>query len=222
MPVQHHLFHLAAGNLVGIALRLVDVDQERVADALHRLGIEARRAEREPQQLRRLAAIVAQEARAAGEIVEPGREAELDAAIRHAFLEGLRIDVARAFVEQAGGELRDAFLADRVVARAALEAERHRDDRVDVVLDQPDLDAAVALDRLDVERQRPARNDQQAGEDEKTRDHGWAASCAGLGNRMPVTEFAGLKIWAATASTSAGVTDAMRSGQAWKIGRASV
>ena len=32
----------------------------------------------------------------------------------------------------------------------------------------------------------------------EARDHGWAASCAGLGSRVPVTEFAGLKIWGAT------------------------
>ena len=69
--------------------------------------------------------------------------------ILHALLELARGKIAGALVEHGGDEVGEAFLADGVLRAAALEGEAHRHHRHGVLLDEPGLDAAGALDGLD-------------------------------------------------------------------------
>src|SRR5262249_59092167 len=121
-----------------------------------------------------------------------------------------------AFVEQSGSEPRQALLPLRISRRsAALEANGDGDQRIAVILDQPGLDAPRAHHPFDPSRFRQRR--QQAGDDqgpknspEQTSRHG-----AFSASSSPVAEVLIWKTLRAAAMTSAGVTAAIRSDQAW-------
>ena len=74
--------------------------QHLLAIAFDRVGIEARRVEREPQQLEAFVHLVAQDAKRTAEFVALHAKAEFDGGAVHALLKGARIEIAGAFVEQ--------------------------------------------------------------------------------------------------------------------------
>ena len=126
-----------------------DAGNDLDADAVDRRGVEARLLHRQRQQVERLVALFGQHAHRAVDRVAAGAEAHLGAGIVELRLEGVAVEIAGAFVEQAGHQLGQPFLAGRVLRGAALEGEADRDDRHRIVLDQPGGDALVALDLLD-------------------------------------------------------------------------
>ena len=77
-------------------------------------------------------------------------EAHAEGKLLHALLELVRVELARAFVHHGGEEIGDAFLAGGILRAAALEDEAQRDERHCVLLHEPRIDAAGALDLLDL------------------------------------------------------------------------
>ena len=67
-------------------------------------------------------------------------------------MEGLGIEVARAFIDQVGDHVADAGLVGRVLGRAAAERVFHRDQRHGGVLHEPGLDTARRNQMLDLGR----------------------------------------------------------------------
>ncbi len=140
---------LVLRHLVGIARRIDERGQQLLADALHRVLIEARLAEGELQQLGRLVAVLGERLEVAVEGVLGLLVVHAHGQILHALLEVARFEIAGAFVEHGGDEVGEPFLAERVLRAAALEGEAHGHHRHRVLLDQPGLDAAGALHGLD-------------------------------------------------------------------------
>ena len=85
-------------------------------------------------------------------------------------MEGLGIEIAGAFIEQAGDHVADAGLAGRVLGGAAGEGIFHRDQRHGGVLHEPGLDAAGRDQPLDLcgrmRRARCERGQRNAGGNE--------------------------------------------------------
>ena len=77
-------------------------------------------------------------------------EAELDGAAIEPFVEGLGIEVTRAFIEQIGDQIADAGFVGRVLRGAAVEGIFHRDQRHGGILHEPGLDAARRHQMLDL------------------------------------------------------------------------
>ena len=95
----------------------------------------------------------------------PGRgEAQFDGAAIEAFVKGLGIEIAGAFIEQAGDHVADAGLVGRVLRGAAAEGIFHRDQGNGGVLHEPGLDAAGRNQALDFCRslRRRRRSDSSA------------------------------------------------------------
>ena len=76
------------------------------------------------------------------DVIALGMEGELDRFVLERLLEGLVVELARAFVEQAGEHGQRAGLAGGVLGRAAAEAEFERHQRHRIVFDQPEAHAA--------------------------------------------------------------------------------
>ena len=108
----------AAGDLVRIGGRAPQPRQDLAAHALDRLGVEARRGQRQLEQVERLVLVLDQRAQRAGELVAAGAEAEADrVSFRCARGTRASIEIAGAFVEQVGHHVGEAGLAGRVLAR---------------------------------------------------------------------------------------------------------
>ena len=148
---------LLGGDAVGVARGVGEAGQQLAAHALDGVGVEARLAERQRQQRRRLVAVLGQRLEAAVEGVARVVEAHAHGDLLHALLELLGGEVAGAFVEHAGQEIGDALLARGVLRVAALEGEAHGDQRHAVLLDEPGRYAAGALHHLDLHGLGPAR-----------------------------------------------------------------
>ncbi len=115
-----------------------------LAHALERRLVEARRVDGEAQQFAGAVEMARQRAHPPADMVALAMERDLDRLLVERLLEGLAVEIAGAFVEQAGEQRRGARLARRVLRRAAAKGEFERHQRHRVVLDQPEADAARA------------------------------------------------------------------------------
>ena len=111
------------------------------AHPLDRVGVEARRGQRQMQQVERLVAVLVERAQRAAEIVAADAEAELDGVVFQPLVIGLAVEIAGAFVEQVGGEIGGAGLVGGVLAGAAVKGVIERDQRHRLLAHQPGLDA---------------------------------------------------------------------------------
>ena len=80
----------AVGDFVRIGAGAAQFGEQLAADALDRLGVEARRGQREAQQGHGLVEILRERAQRAAELIARRREADLDRLLFHALLERLR------------------------------------------------------------------------------------------------------------------------------------
>ncbi len=113
-----------------------------LAHAQERLLVEARRIDGEAQELGGAIEVLDQRAHPAAERVAVVVERDLDRLLVERPLEGLRIEVARAFVEQAREQHAHSRLVGRVLRRAAADGEFERDQRNGGGFDQPEGEAA--------------------------------------------------------------------------------
>ena len=121
------------------------------------------------QQLEGLVLVVLQHPQRSAEIIPRRGEAEFDGAALETLVEGLGIEIAGPFVDQAGDHVADAGLAGRILARAAAEGILHRDHGDGGVLHEPGLDAAGRDQALDfrggMRRRRCQQQQRGAGKD---------------------------------------------------------
>ena len=123
-----------------------------MADALDRLGVEARLDQRQAQKLEGAAAMLAQGLELAGEAVALGIEREADRQVLELGPKRLAVERTRPLVDQARDHVGEALLAARVERRAAGEVDRHRQERNRWLAHQVGLDAARADHPLDLGR----------------------------------------------------------------------
>jgi hypothetical protein len=117
------------------------------ASASKRGSERARRSSSKP-----LVAVLRQRAHAAVEGVAPRAEGELDIGVAQPLLEGLRVEIAGALVEQAAGDhVGDAGQLFRILRRAAAEGDADADQRDRGLGHEPGLDAAGRDHALDVD-----------------------------------------------------------------------
>ena len=158
------------GDLLGIVLIEFQAGDDLSADAFDGVGIEARRRQREAQQIEGFVSVGRQHLDIAEHDIAARVEVHAHGERLQAVLEVDGVEVARALVHHAGDEIGDAVLADRVLSRAAAKGEAHGDQRIVVALDEPSLDAARALDALDLHgvsrRRRKRRSDSKRGREE--------------------------------------------------------
>ena len=161
----------AAGEVVRIGGIAAQPRQFLSAHHLHRLGVEARRRQCQPQQIEGLVAVLVERAQRAAELVAPDSEMELDSVVFQALMEGLAVEIAGALVEQVGGEVGGARFVGLVLAGAAVEGVVERDQRDGPFAHQPGHDAGRADDLLDRHRRGARRECQQrkGGEGERSR-----------------------------------------------------
>ena len=115
-----------------------------LAHPQERLLVEARRVQRERQELRGAVEVLDQGAHPPRRVLPVVAEVDLDRLLVERPLEGLRIEVARAFVEHAREQHAQARLVRRVLRRAAAHGEFERDHRNRVGFDQPERQPARA------------------------------------------------------------------------------
>jgi hypothetical protein len=135
--------------------------------ALHRRGVEARLAQREPQIIERLVAVVLERTHRAAQIVASGAEAHLDRLAFEPVVERGGVVRAGALVEQARRHIGDAGLVRGVLLGAAEKGEFDGDHRQRVVAHQPGLDAERAHHPLDGHRPRGGRGQRERRADEE-------------------------------------------------------
>ena len=130
-------------------------------------------------------------------------ERHLDRLLVERPVEGLRIEVARAFVEEARDQRAQARLAGRVLRRAPAHREFERDERHRVRPDEPEFQAARSDDDFDIDGGIGGRNDEvllherfhdfvllassAAGERGRSAELGGYAASLVSGRRCPVT-----------------------------------
>ena len=122
-----------------------------LAHALERLLVEARRVDRKPQEFGGAVEVLYERAHAPAPIVAVAVEGHLDRLLVERPVERLRIEFARAFVEEPRDERSEARLAVRVLRRAPTHGELERDERHRVGPDEPQLQAARGHDDFDVD-----------------------------------------------------------------------
>ena len=111
--------------------------------------IETRRRQRQPQIFERLVPVFRQRAQRAAQRVAVGLKTQFDGLAFEARVEGLRIEIAGALVEQRSDQVRRTDLARRILRGAAGEGEVDGDHRNRRLVHQPGFDAARADDALD-------------------------------------------------------------------------
>ncbi len=133
-------------------IRIVGVvPQSRVgvlADANERLLVEARLIDRKAQEFGGAVEVLDKRSHAPAHRGAVGVERDLDRPFVEGALEDLRIEVARAFVEEGGEQHPRARLVGRILGRAAAEREFERDERHSVGFDQPEIKTARGDERL--------------------------------------------------------------------------
>ena len=92
----------AAGDRAGLVGLVADLGEQLLAHARRRRLVEARRVDREPQQFAGAVEMARQRLHPSADVVALGMEGELDRLLVERLLEGLVVEIARAFVEQAG------------------------------------------------------------------------------------------------------------------------
>ena len=152
LPGERGLEPGQARQIVGVLGAAPQARLDLMADALDRLGVEARLDQRQAQQLEGAAAMLAQRLELAGEAVALGIERQADRQVLELGAERLAVERAGALVEQARDHVGQALLAARVERRAAGEVDRHRQERNRRLADQIGLDAARADHPLDLGR----------------------------------------------------------------------
>ena len=140
---------------VGERARIVgDVAQARVhmlAHPLERLLVEPRRVDREPQQLGGAIEVLGQRAHPPAPMVAVAMERHLDRLLVERPVKALRIEFARALVEEPRHQRAEAGLVGRVLRRAAAHGEFERHQRHRIGADEPQREAARGRDDVDVD-----------------------------------------------------------------------
>src|SRR6185437_5141812 len=146
----------------------------------------------------------AQRAQASGDVVLIDVEIERGGEILELALISRAVELARAFVEQIGGELRKTRLVVGIERRAAAKRDAGRNHRNAVVFDQPGGDPARALDLLDGDgtglegtEQRQRGHNQNKGDEARH----WLHHEVGPGISTPVTAISSWMTRCAAAST---------------------
>ena len=121
---------------------------ELAAHPLQRRGVETRRVHCQRQEFEGLVDMTRQGLQPPVEIVALGAEAQAYRMIVEGAMKRLGVEIARAFVEQAGEHGAGAGLALGILRGAAGKGKLHRDQRHGVILHQPGGDAAGADDVL--------------------------------------------------------------------------
>ena len=153
------------GHRLGVVLVEFQPGQDLGAHALDRVLIEAGLGERQPHEIEHLVLVGGQRLHIAEHDVAAGVEIHAHGERLLALLEGNGVELAGALVHHGGDEISEAFLARRVLRRAAAEGKAHGDQRIGVAFDEPGFDAAGADDALylhagDLSRRR-GRNDKR-------------------------------------------------------------
>ena len=147
----------AAGDRAGLVGLVADLGEQLLAHARRRRLVEARRVDREAQQFAGAVEMARQRLHPAADVVALGMEGEFDRLLVERLLEGLVVEIARAFVEQAGEHRQRAGLAGGVLRRAAAEGEFERHQRHRIVFDQPEAHAARTDEVAQIDRARRDR-----------------------------------------------------------------
>ena len=108
---------------------------------LDRVGIEARRTEREAEQAERLVLVLLERPQGAAHGVAGGLEREIDRLAFQLVLESRAVEFTGAFIEQIDREVGSAGLVGRVLVGTAAEGKIDGDQRHRGVAHQPDFDA---------------------------------------------------------------------------------
>ena len=114
----------ARGEIVGVGLAPAQVGQDLAADALDRLGVEARRGQASRSSSKACARLTVSVRSSPGDAVAVGLELQPDRVVVELGAEGLAVIGAGTLVEQAGGHEGQALLARGVGGTAATEVQR--------------------------------------------------------------------------------------------------
>ena len=140
---------------VGQRRRIVGVvAQARVhvlAHAFERLLVEPRRVDREAQQLCGAIEVLGERAHAPAPMIAVALERHFDRLLVQGAVKRLRIEFARALVEEPRHQRAQARLVRRVLRRAAAHGEFERNERHRVRRDEPKFQAARANDDVDID-----------------------------------------------------------------------
>ena len=131
----------AASEIIGVRDVAPQDRQFLFANPLDGLGVETRLGQREPQQLEGLVAMFVQRAQRAVKCVAANLKADLDCVVFQPLMKGLAVQLAGAFVEQIGGEMRCPGLAGVILAGSATESVIQRDQWYRLLAHQPGFDS---------------------------------------------------------------------------------
>ena len=120
---------VAVGEGAGIVGDVAQAGVHVLAHPLERLLVESRRVDGEAQELGGAVEVLGQRAHAPAPMVAVAVEAHLDRLLVERPVKGLRIEVARALVEEPRHQGAEAGLVGRVLRRAAAHGEFERDQR---------------------------------------------------------------------------------------------
>jgi len=101
--------------------------------------------------------VIVQRTQRAVECVAANLKAELDGVIFQPFMKGLAVQLAGAFVEQIGGEMRCPGLVGVILAGSAMESVILRDQRHRLLAHKPGFDPRRTHDLFDRHRRRDTR-----------------------------------------------------------------
>ena len=110
------------GNALRVFILHLDDREDLLADAFDGVRVHARLGQRQAQQTEGFLLVLGQRLEAASHRVARGVEGQFDGEAFELFLERLAVDVARAFIQHAAGEIGEAVLAGGVLRAAALES----------------------------------------------------------------------------------------------------
>ena len=116
-------------NRAGVGTLGIECREDERPPPFQRGGIEARLGDGEPQQTERLVAPGAESPQGDQELVVAGLEGQADRPALEDGLECLIRQIAGTLVEHRRQERRNALLPGRILGAAAIEGDRHGDDR---------------------------------------------------------------------------------------------
>ena len=122
-----------------------------LAHPFERLLVEARGVDGEAKQLGGAIEVLGERAHAPAPMIAVAVERHFDRFLVQSAVKGLRIQFARALVEEAGHQGAQAGLLRRVLRRAAAHGEFERNDRHRVGRDEPEFQAARTDDDVDID-----------------------------------------------------------------------
>ena len=136
------------GDRFGIVLVEFEAGEDLGADALDRVGIEARLGEGEPRQVEHRVLVDGQRLKIAKHHIARGVEIHAHGEALRPLLEGQCVEVASALIHHRRDEISEPLLALVVLGGAAAKGEAHGDQGIGVTFDEPGFDAARTRDAL--------------------------------------------------------------------------